>query len=259
MSDKKLTLIKNSRPRVYVVGGGLEYIRLMYDLRCDGATSVEDADLILFTGGEDVDPELYGERPHKRTTYNRARDDKERAIYERALARDIPMVGICRGGQFLNVMNGGKMWQHVTGHTTSHMAFVEIPPFNEGGKKRILQNVTSTHHQMMIPTDEGMVLLTALEAWEKETGMGYTKMGKELTEPDIEAVWYAGTSCLCFQPHPEYKTANAQLVDFFEECLENFVFPLINNDTIEAIKKQADVKGKKKAVLSVPKTKEKAK
>lgn len=257
MSGKDIVIVSNSRPKVYIVGGGLEYIRLMYDLRCDGATSVEDADVVLFTGGEDVDPALYDEPPHKRTNFNTQRDLKERAIYEQALARDLPMVGICRGGQFLNVMNGGKMWQHVTGHTQPHLAFIEVPPFNEHGQKRILQNVTSTHHQMMIPTDEAVVLLTALEAWEKENGKGYTKMGKELTEPDIEAVWYAGTSCLCFQPHPEYKTANAGLVDFFEECLENFVFPLVNNDTIEAIKKQADVKGKKKPALTVPKAKAK--
>src|SRR5690606_36449796 len=73
-------------------------------------------DLICFTGGADVSAELYGEE----NTYSFCdpeRDEEERIIYDMALAHGIPMVGICRGGQFLNVMNGGKMIQHIEGHS----------------------------------------------------------------------------------------------------------------------------------------------
>jgi len=216
------------RPRIYVVGGGFEYIRLLFNLGYSGAKGLEDADVVLFTGGEDVNPELYGEIPLAKTHFSRLRDDKEQAIYHAALERELPMVGICRGGQFLNVMNGGKMWQHVSGHTRAHNARIEIPPFNKGNKRRTI-TVTSTHHQMMIPTEDAIVLLTACEALEK-TGPAITKIGKKQEDPDTEAVFYPDTKCLCFQPHPEYASATPECVDFFEECLDNFIFPVIPNN-----------------------------
>jgi gamma-glutamyl-gamma-aminobutyrate hydrolase PuuD len=198
----------------------------MYRLGCNGAKGLDDADLVLFTGGEDVNPELYGEAPMAKTNYNRLRDDKEMAIYRGALERELPMVGICRGGQFLNVANGGKLWQHVTHHTGQHKAFIEIAPFLHGKKRREIK-VTSTHHQMMIPSKEGMVLLTAEEALEKHSP-AYTKMGRSKDDADVEAVFYDGTNCLCFQPHPEFGHTPAECVDFFEELLDNFIFPRIN-------------------------------
>jgi gamma-glutamyl-gamma-aminobutyrate hydrolase PuuD len=242
MSSKKVEDGKpRENPKVYVVGGGMEYIRLMYRLGCDGAKGLEDADVVLFTGGEDVNPELYGEIPMARTNFNRIRDMKEQLIYQAALDREIPMVGICRGGQFLNVMNGGKMWQHVTGHTAPHVARIEVAPLLKGNKRRTIE-VTSTHHQMMIPAKHGMTLLTAMEAYEK-LAPAYSKIGKDNKEPDTEAVYYDDTHCLCFQPHPEFRSASPDCVDFFEECMDNFIYPNI------------PIKGGKPVEKTVPKTK----
>lgn len=246
MSDKKTP----HRPKVYVVGGGIDYIRLMYTLNCDGAKGVEDADVVLFTGGEDVNPALYGELPLAKTHFSVERDAREKLIYEAALKRGIPMVGICRGGQFLNVMNGGKMWQHVNMHALAgtHKAFIEVAPYNKNKTRREIQ-VTSTHHQMMIPAKHGMVLLTATEATEKDCA-GKSVTGKIKTDPDVEAVFYDDTDCLCFQPHPEYKNAPTDCVDFFEECLDNFIFPRLplkgETETAKAIIDQIPPKiGKK--------------
>ena len=88
--------------------------------------------------------------------------------------------------------------------------------------------VTSTHHQMMIPSKEGIVLMTASEALEKHAP-SYSKMGRNpKDDPDVEAVFYDDTNCLCYQPHPEFSNAPADCVDFFEECLDNFIYPRIN-------------------------------
>lgn len=255
MSNKQEEKVstKKGRPKIYIVGGGFEYIRLMYNLRCDGAKGVEDADVVLFTGGEDVNPELYGEKALERTNFNRLRDEKEKAIYHIALERGIPMVGICRGGQFLNVMNKGQMWQHVTNHCVkSHPMKIEVPPFNENGKSRVI-DVTSTHHQMMIPTDEAIIIGTACEAYEKQKP-GYAATGTPRWEdPDIEVVFYDDTNCLCFQPHPEFTSAPPECVDFFEECLENWIFPRIGglNETGKAIIDQIPKAITKKEKLSV--------
>lgn len=57
----------------------------------------EEADLVIFTGGEDVDPSLYNEPRHPRTSSNITRDIREKDIYEYCLDKKIPMLGICRG------------------------------------------------------------------------------------------------------------------------------------------------------------------
>lgn len=245
------------RFKAYVVGGGFDYIRLLFRLGCDGAKGLCDADFVVFTGGEDVNPELYGEPCMAKTNFSRDRDEKEKAIYEATLEKGLPMVGICRGGQFLNVMNGGSMWQHVTNHCGNHVARIETPPYNEGNKRRTIM-VTSTHHQMMKPTDEAIVLATASVALEKNSP-AFTQLGKKEDVPDIEVVYYDDTNCLCFQPHPEMRNAPADCVDFFEECLENWIYPRVPNETTKALLDQIPKAIKKidKKKLSV-KTKEKA-
>lgn len=228
------------RPKCYIVGGGFDYIRLMFQLGCDGAKGLEDADFVLFTGGEDVTPSFYGEAPMAKTNYNRLRDDKELLIYQAALSRDLPMVGICRGGQALNVFNGGRMWQHVNNHCGPHIARTETATNPKTGKRKTI-TVTSTHHQMMIPTDDAIILLTANEATEKHSP-ALLMTGKK--EPDVEVCVYPDTHCLCFQPHPEMKSATPECVDYFEECLDNWIYPHIPNDTHRAIIAPMQVKEK---------------
>lgn len=105
--------------------------------------------------------------------------------------------------------------------------------------------VTSTHHQMMIPAPDAIVLLTASICHEKNAP-AYSKIGRPTDDdPDIEALFYDGTNCLCFQPHPEMAQATADCVDFFEECLDNFIYPRIplreNKKMVNAIINQGSV------------------
>src|SRR5690606_10736450 len=110
-------------------------------------------DLVCFTGGEDVSPRLYMRHPHRLTQFSPNRDLQEIGIYLWAKRNGIPCVGICRGGQFLNVMNGGEMLQHIEeGHHTQNHLIVPV----SGDAPTIM--ATSTHHQMMIPHEDGGVL-----------------------------------------------------------------------------------------------------
>ncbi len=71
-------------------------------------------DALILAGGADVDPHSYGAKPHEETgdTWPE-RDRFELAMTHRALERDIPLLGICRGMQMLNVACGGTLVQHL--------------------------------------------------------------------------------------------------------------------------------------------------
>ena len=77
-------------------------------------------DGLILAGGIDVDPATYGANAHAATDPpNEMRDAFELALARRALERDLPLLGICRGMQVLNVAGGGTLLQHlpdVVGH-----------------------------------------------------------------------------------------------------------------------------------------------
>jgi putative glutamine amidotransferase len=69
---------------------------------------------LVLSGGADVDPETYGAEPHAETSGTRPeRDAGELALLQAALARDMPVLAVCRGFQILNVARGGDLEQHV--------------------------------------------------------------------------------------------------------------------------------------------------
>ena len=75
---------------------------------------------LLFSGGEDVDPDHYGAERHPETKHTHPeRDRAELALLQAALARDLPVLAVCRGSQVLNVALGGDLVQHlpeIVGH-----------------------------------------------------------------------------------------------------------------------------------------------
>jgi gamma-glutamyl-gamma-aminobutyrate hydrolase PuuD len=76
--------------------------------------TLDSIDGLVFSGGSDLDPELYGEEAHAETDgWVRERDDFELGLMQAALARDVPLLAICRGSQVLNVALGGDLEQHV--------------------------------------------------------------------------------------------------------------------------------------------------
>lgn len=196
---------------VYIVGGD-RLIERMFEARgWEVATSLAaEPSLVVFTGGADVSPELYGEKNFASHT-NKTRDDLERLVYTDCIELDLNMAGICRGGQFLNVMNGGRMFQHVEKHLGNH----PIIDLDTG----TTVEVTSTHHQMMIPNlQDGEVIAIANLGGIKQTwdGVGVKTVRDEM---DTEVVWYEGTKSLCFQPHPEYGVKSCE--EYFFKQLED--------------------------------------
>src|SRR3982750_2435615 len=76
--------------------------------------TLDALDGLLFSGGSDLDPDLYGQEPHPETKgVVPERDRAELALLEAALARDVPVLAVCRGSQVLNVALGGDLVQHL--------------------------------------------------------------------------------------------------------------------------------------------------
>lgn len=197
---------------VYIVNGSGSYRFMFERMHYNVTNNIEDADLVCFTGGEDVTPSFYGHEKHPTTGNNAYRDRYESDIFAMCRERGLPMVGICRGAQFLNVMSGGTMYQDVRGHTADH----SITDVETG--EIIL--VSSTHHQMMKPSSEAILVATAALKGERtwfEEGIFKRDVSKE----DIEVVYYPHTDCLCFQPHPEFGSEKyTNMYAYFKGLLE---------------------------------------
>lgn len=171
----------------------------------NGFTVVDDiteADLVCFTGGEDVHPSYYGEESVASYT-NINRDKYEIGILEKCKELDIPMVGICRGGQFLNVMAGGKMWQDVDNHGIggTHGVMIHL----EGEDEKTIQ-CSSTHHQMMRvgPDSELIGIAMPTRSTYKTNAEGTVNKLDEDMGVDVEIVYHPKIQALSFQPHPEF-------------------------------------------------------
>lgn len=83
----------------------------------------------LFTGGHDVSPDVYHARAHALTEPCPKRDAMERIILDSALAEDKPILGICRGIQFINAALGGTLYQDLPSQHPSGTVHRQQPPY----------------------------------------------------------------------------------------------------------------------------------
>ena len=117
----------------------------------------ERFDGIVFTGGIDISPELYGEKTcHEKTEVSRARDLFELSLFREFYERKKPILGICRGIQLINVALGGTLFQHIENHSgVNHVVRVSgrFLALSEN-KNEIITN--STHHQALKDLGKGL-------------------------------------------------------------------------------------------------------
>jgi putative glutamine amidotransferase len=130
-------------------------------------------DGLLLAGGADVDPAAYGAEAHAETKGTvPARDDFEIALARRAMERDIPFLGICRGMQVMNVAAGGTLLQHLPERFGHHEHRRNIGTFDgadhdvrlEAGSLAAraageeVHNTKSHHHQGVDAVGDGLVV-----------------------------------------------------------------------------------------------------
>ncbi len=220
--------------KILVLGGAFHSacVSLFARAGFQKASTVKEADIVAFIGGTDVDPFLYDQRPVAQTQQpDVERDAFEQDVYFQCLEHNIPMVGICRGAQFLHVMNGGQLWQHVSGHAGPDHWIVDF----ETGRR---VKATSLHHQMLQINDDIEVIAST------EDRISSLFISADLTlnnndlihnsdispQLEIEAGAYWNTQSFFVQGHPEIGSLRYQ--SWFLTKLESFLDRIeINNNT----------------------------
>lgn len=208
-------LVDRERESYWMIPGYLEGVRqaggipVMLPLTSDRAELeqlVAELDGFLLTGGQDISPDLYGQTPAP-TCGERClpRDEMEGGLLPLALKRDRPVLGICRGIQFLNAALGGTLYQDLPTEHPSEVEHHQRPPYDVGvhrvelvpgsplqsllGKERLMVN--SYHHQAI------RTLAPALQP------MAYSE------DRLVEAVWAPARRFVWgVQWHPEFSYRN---------------------------------------------------
>jgi len=187
--------------KIGIVGGcGLyDFMERTGGNRVDSIKSALEKDILIFSGGEDISPSIYGERNTHSYSVNGTRDAFESAVFFRALDKGIKMLGVCRGHQLINALLGGKLYQDITidakiVHT--HRAHIFVPDPETHWKNRslstIFSSVNSLHHQAVKIPGRGLdVILRA-------------------TDGIVEATANKSGSIVTFQFHPEWLPAGEE-------------------------------------------------
>lgn len=219
-------------PTFFVVNPDTAISHMMRIYGYNEVQNIKEASIVLWGGGPDVHPMLYGQGMNPTCHVDFARDRRDIEAL-RLINENQTLVGICRGAQFLNVMVGnGSLYQDVDGHATRSMHEAWTGEHATG--RSIM--VTSTHHQMMIPGPNASVFLRARQSFKKfgvsaKTPIKFYRGVTDLYEDppqDIEAVIYywstTWANVLCYQPHPEYMGSPScdDNTEYFFELLENY-------------------------------------
>jgi putative glutamine amidotransferase len=176
-----------------------------------GTSSLGGLDGLLLPGGWDVNPALYGEKPDAKVgDIDPELDETELILFKDARQRQLPVLGICRGQQVINVAMGGTLLQHLEGHEVrahgrKHLAHrASVDPASELGRaaEGTEIQVNSLHHQAVGTLAPGLK--------QTATGEDGTVEGLETDDGLIVAV----------QCHPEELTGD---LPWASKLFERFV------------------------------------
>ena len=167
-------------------------------------TNYKNSEIVLFIGGEDVNPKLYGEPAHKSTYYNLYRDEKEAEIYERCIADRKKIIGICRGFQFIHAMQGFQIAQDIDRHGGGHLVEkhndcnIDFKPFATIG----------SHHQNPVIHNNAKIVPIAISRLGSKKYDGFDKLIP--TDYEVEAAFYPSICALGVQYHPEWSNEGSE-------------------------------------------------
>ena len=174
---------------------------------------VKDGVLILW-GGEDIGTSLYKEKPNRTVFQEHAstRDKLEMSLIAAAVENNVPIIGICRGAQILCVAAGGKLAQHMDGHGYTHDVVLH-------DEDDVVVKANSSHHQMMLPLDNAIILATA----DGTTGLDQYNCAVKYNRVN-EVVYFPVVNGLGIQPHPEWVNCPQEFIDYCSRKIKQYLF-----------------------------------
>lgn len=177
--------------------------------------NVAECDAIIMWGGTDIHPKYYNARANPETYANATiRDKVEWEWMQEAVQRGIPIIGICRGAQFLCALAGGQLIQHVDGHHATHDVICL-----EDGKITEVYQTSSCHHQMLDLNSDGLEYeLLAYTANRSSTYQGEYPDENRKPDVDPEVVYFPSVNGFAIQGHPEWM---GNTDPFVQWCLKN--------------------------------------
>lgn len=213
--NKRVAEINNFYPTAVAAAGGLPFLIPVADSPDEDMISsyIDCIDCLILSGGSDISPHYYDEAPHQSVTdIYRERDEMEFKLFEEARKKKVPVLGICRGMQLINVALGGNLIQDLPslmpsahGHNsaltvTEGYHFINL---EHGFLKNIFKKdrifVNSEHHQAIGRTAEGLQICA-----KSDDGV-------------IEAVESKEEAIYAVQFHPEAMvTKNPEILKIFE-------------------------------------------
>lgn len=169
-------------------------------------------DGLLLSGGVDVAADRYGQEPEPEAeTPDRQRDDYELELFGQALTRQLPVLGICRGCQLINVHQGGTLHQHLPAHFDAGEALdyrlhdvAFVPGSTAERVFGVRLPVNSLHHQGI-----------------ERLGAGVAAVGTVVGGPDdglVEAIELPGRPVLGVQWHPELLGGSDPAIEWLVEA-----------------------------------------
>ena len=203
-------------------GSSIKPFDQLFDQAVDAkAKGFDNVDAFVLWGGMDIHPSYYNATAHK---YNQAgnapsaRDEWEWNAMKLCKARGIPIIGVCRGAQFMCAFTGGKLIQHVSGHTNgSHNVIT-----TDGDKFA----VTTCHHQMLDLRDTNHELL----AWTPDNLSRVYYGEKDLdvvdrnTFKEPEVVYFPDIKGIAIQGHPEWAHEGSKFVAYCNQQISEYLF-----------------------------------
>jgi putative glutamine amidotransferase len=179
---------------------GAEATVLRWQEPRDAAADAAAFDAIVLCGGDDVDARRWGEANHPSVVLVPAeRDEYEIAIVRAAVDRDVPLLGVCRGSQIMNVALGGTLEQHIPDtpgrgkHDGGARHEIDVAPGTLLARFASRGAVNSYHHQAVGRVAPGL------------------RVSARSADGAVEAVEGPGCFCLGVQWHPERDGNDAPL------------------------------------------------
>ena len=165
-------------------------------------------DVVLFCGGEDISPSIYGQKSSRHTSAGvelTDRDSFEVHAMKRSIARGAKLLGICRGAQLICAISGGSLYQHVNNHSgRGHLMTT-----NDGENIE----VCSVHHQMMNPFKTKHELIAWASSVLSDVHLIEGEKNIEV-EVEPEVVYFQDTKGLAIQYHPEFMSDKTEAVQY---------------------------------------------